>query len=207
VALDSGADTAVVGQWITAIQARNLAADARLRAATGARPGRNAHRAPGPGTRHRTLVITRKGGKVITIPPASRTASAIDLTIGERTDGPLFLNGDGRRLDRHGATRIVHRVTRRAGIAKQVGPHTLRHAFISAALDPGVPLRDAQEAASHADPSTTMRSDRAYQPRPARHLHRRHLHCRGSDVTPQPRSRKSTWPPTTARPTTPATFR
>jgi site-specific DNA recombinase len=34
-ALDSGADPAVVGQWITETQARKLAADARLRAATG----------------------------------------------------------------------------------------------------------------------------------------------------------------------------
>ena len=32
-----------------------------------------------------------------------------------------------------------------------------RHAFITAALDAGVPLRDMQEAASHADPRTTMR--------------------------------------------------
>jgi integrase/recombinase XerD len=42
-----------------------------------------------------------------------------------------------------------------------VTPHTLRHAFITAALDAGVPLRDVQEAASHADPRTTMRYDRA----------------------------------------------
>jgi RNA polymerase sigma-70 factor (sigma-E family) len=39
VALDSGADPAVVGQWIAEIQVRKLAAHARLRAATGARPG------------------------------------------------------------------------------------------------------------------------------------------------------------------------
>jgi len=36
---------------------------------------------------HRTLTITRKGGKVVTIPLAPRTARAIDLAIGERTDG------------------------------------------------------------------------------------------------------------------------
>jgi integrase/recombinase XerD len=110
---------------------------------------------------HRTLVITRKGGKVVTIPLAPRTARAIDLTIGERTDGPIFVALDGRRLDRHGAGRMVRRVARRAGIAKPIGPHTLRHAFITAALDAGVPLRDVQEAASHADPRTTMRYDRA----------------------------------------------
>ena len=110
---------------------------------------------------HRTLVITRKGGKVVTIPLAPRTARAIDLAISERTDGPIFLTADGRRLDRHGAARIVRRAARKARIAKPIGPHTLRHAFITAALDAGVPLRDVQEAASHADPRTTMRYDRA----------------------------------------------
>jgi integrase len=109
---------------------------------------------------HRTLVITRKGGKVVTISLAPHTARAIDLATGERTEGPLFLAKGGRRLDRHGAARIVRRVTRRAGITKNVSPHTLRHAF-TAALDAGVPLRDVQEAASHADPRTTMRYDRA----------------------------------------------
>ena len=49
---------------------------------------------------HRTLVITRKGGKVVTIALAPRTARAIDLAIGERTQGPLFITADGKRLDR-----------------------------------------------------------------------------------------------------------
>jgi integrase/recombinase XerD len=110
---------------------------------------------------HRTLVITRKGGKVVTVPLAPRTARAIDLAIGERIDGPVFLAAEGQRLDRHGAGRIVRKTARRAGITKTVTPHTLRHAFITAALDAGVPLRDVQEAASHADPRTTMRYDRA----------------------------------------------
>jgi integrase len=108
---------------------------------------------------HRTLTITRKGGKVVTIPLAPRTARAIDLAIGERTEGPVFLAADGRRLDRHAAGRVVRRTARCAGIAKLITPHTLRHAFITAALDAGVPLRDVQEAASHADPRTTMRYD------------------------------------------------
>jgi hypothetical protein len=85
---------------------------------------------------HRTLVVTRKGGKVVTVSLAPRTARAIDLAVGERTAGPLFLAADGKRLDRHGAARVVRRVTRRAGITKKVGPHTLRHAFITAAPPP-----------------------------------------------------------------------
>ncbi|MDP9333429.1 MAG: tyrosine-type recombinase/integrase [Actinomycetota bacterium] len=110
---------------------------------------------------HRTLRIVRKGGKIVTIPLAPRTARAVDLAVGERSEGPIFPGTDHGHLDRHAASRIVHRVARRAGITKRVGPHTLRHAFITAALDAGVPLRDVQEAASHADPRTTMRYDRA----------------------------------------------
>ena len=75
---------------------------------------------------------------MVTIPLAPRTARAIDLATGERCDGPIFLAADGRRLNRHGAGRIVRKVARSAGIIKTVTPHTLRHAFITAALDAGV---------------------------------------------------------------------
>ncbi len=54
-----------------------------------------------------------------------------------------------------------HQQARAAGITKRISPHSLRHSFITAALDAGVPLRDVQDAASHADPRTTMRYDRA----------------------------------------------
>jgi integrase len=111
---------------------------------------------------HRTLSVTRKGGKVFTMPVAPRVARTLDLAIGERLEGPIFVDSAGKRLDRHAAGRI-RRVARQAGIAKRVGPHTLRHAFITAGLDAGVPLRDVQEAASHADPRTTMRYDRGRQ--------------------------------------------
>jgi integrase/recombinase XerD len=111
----------------------------------------------------------RKGGKKAVVPLAPRTAWAIDLAIGERCQGPIFLTAAGARLDRHGAGRIVRRIARRAGILKKVGPHTLRHAFIAAALDAGVPLREVQEAASHADPRTTMRYDRAREASLDRH--------------------------------------
>jgi len=94
---------------------------------------------------HRTLTILRKGGKVVTVPLAPRTARAIDLAIGERSEGPVFIGPDGERLDRHGAARVVRRVTRRAGITKSVGPHTLRHLRSgrlhrrSSTVNPGTP--------------------------------------------------------------------
>ena len=110
---------------------------------------------------HRTLTITRKGGKVVTIPLAPRTARAIDLAISERTGGPVFLSADGRRLDRHGAGRIVRKVARRAGITKAVTPHTLQtHVHHRRARCRG-PSARCPKAASHVDPRTTMRYDRA----------------------------------------------
>ena len=51
--------------------------------------------------------------------------------------GPVFLAADGRRLDRHGAGRIVRRTASRAKIGKTVTPHTLRHAFIITSWTPG----------------------------------------------------------------------
>ena len=42
-----------------------------------------------------------------------------------------------------------------------ISPHSLRHAAITNALDTGVPPRDAQILARHADPRTTEHYDRA----------------------------------------------
>jgi integrase/recombinase XerD len=94
------------------------------------------------------------------IPLAPRTSRAVDLYIDERTTEPIFLGAKGERMDRYAADRMVKRLARRAGTTKRISPHSLRHSFITAALDAGVPLRDVQEAASHADPRTTMRYDR-----------------------------------------------
>ncbi|HYH50805.1 MAG TPA: tyrosine-type recombinase/integrase [Acidimicrobiia bacterium] len=112
---------------------------------------------------HHTLIVDRKGGKRAIIPLAPRTYRAVAAVIGERHSGPILLGNDGERLDRFAAYRIVRRIAKRAGIAHPIHPHSLRHAFITAALDAGVPLRDVQEAASHADPRTTMRYDRNRQ--------------------------------------------
>lgn len=101
---------------------------------------------------HRTLTILRKGGKIVTIPLAPRTARSLDLAIGERLDGPIFLRPDGQRLDRHGAGRIVRRIAKRAGINKQISPHTLRHAMHL--IQAGVNLIRIRDLLGHADIAT-----------------------------------------------------
>jgi len=111
---------------------------------------------------HRTLRIVGKGNKPAVNPLVPRTARTIDLAIGERTAGPILLRHDGSRLDRHTAHRWVRSTAKRAGIG-HVHPHMLRAAFIMCALEAGVPLREVQIAARHADPRTTTVYDHRRQ--------------------------------------------
>jgi len=112
--------------------------------------------------RHRTLQIVGKGNKPAGIPLVPRTARTLDLAIRERTDGPILQRHDGHRLDSRTTYRWIRAIGRRAGL-ERIHPHMLRAAFIMAALDAGVPLRDVQIAARHADPRTTTRYDRRRQ--------------------------------------------
>jgi len=93
------------------------------------------------------------------IPLVPRAARTIDLAIGERTKGAILQRKDGKRLDRRTAHRWVRSIGKQASLSA-VYPHMLRSAFIMAALDAGVPLRDVQIAARHADPRTTTVYDR-----------------------------------------------
>ena len=111
---------------------------------------------------HRTLQIIGKGNKPAGIPLVPRTARTIDLAIGDRSDGPILLRHDGQRLDARTAYRWVRGIGKHTGLDR-VHPHMLRAAFIMAALDAGVPLRDVQIAARHADPRTTTIYDRRRQ--------------------------------------------
>jgi len=56
---------------------------------------------------------------------------------------------------------MVARIAKAAGMPRHISPLSLRHAAITSALDAGVPLRDAQTLARHADPRTSEHYDRA----------------------------------------------
>ena len=111
---------------------------------------------------HRTVTVLGKGSKLAVMPLPPRVARAIDHAAGNRESGPLLLlTRSGNRMSRQAATRIVRRLAKRAGVTKRISPPSLRHSFITAAPDAGVPLRDVQIAARHVDPRTTTRYDRA----------------------------------------------
>ena len=63
--------------------------------------------------------------------------------------------------DRRDGYRIVQRIATAAGNPRHLSAHSLRQAAITHALDAGVPPRDAQILARHADPRTTGHYDRA----------------------------------------------
>lgn len=60
----------------------------------------------------------------MTIPLAPRTSRVVDLYIGERVSGPIFLGAKGGRMDRYAADRMVKRLASRAGIARRISPHS-----------------------------------------------------------------------------------
>jgi len=70
--------------------------------------------------------------------------------------GILFLNARGRPLTRMGAWKILRGHVERAGLAKHVSPHTLRHSFATHLLEGGADLRAVQEMLGHVDIATTQ---------------------------------------------------
>jgi integrase len=107
------------------------------------------------------------------VPLPAPAAHAVDALLADRglaaatgaffDATPLFVDSEGRQLDRFDAGRIVRRLARAVSIRKAVSPHSLRHSFVTLALDAGVPLRDVQDSAGHADP----KNDPTVRPRPA----------------------------------------
>ncbi|MGH7746529.1 MAG: tyrosine-type recombinase/integrase, partial [Candidatus Dormibacteria bacterium] len=111
---------------------------------------------------HRIARVRRKGGRHQDVALAQRTAEALDDYLrGDDAGGPLLVTHSGERLDRHAAWKVIRRLARTAQIGDHVFPHALRHGFVTAALDAGVPLHRVQDAAGHRDPRTTRRYDRA----------------------------------------------
>jgi integrase/recombinase XerD len=111
---------------------------------------------------HRVLHLVGKGSKPATMPLTVPVIRALEACRGERTHGQLVLRPmSGKPIDRRDCYRMVLRIAKVAGIPRHISPHSLRHAAITNALDAGVPLRDAQILARHADPRTTEHYDRA----------------------------------------------
>jgi len=111
---------------------------------------------------HRVLHLVGKGNRPATMPVTVPVLRVLEACRGQRTSGPLVLRPvSGKPIDRRDVYRMVTRIAKTAQTPRHISPHSLRHAAITNALDAGVPLRDAQILARHADPRTTEHYDRA----------------------------------------------
>jgi site-specific recombinase XerD len=137
---------------------------------------------------HVVVLVTGKGSRRSVVPLNAPTRAALDRVVGDRTTGYILQTASGRPLDRHNVAKLVAQVAKRAGIAKRISPHSLRHSAITAALDAGVPLRDVQDFARHADPRTTRRYDRNAHGLD-RHATYRLADYFASDTDPEPETR------------------
>ena len=68
----------------------------------------------------------------------------------------VFVNVRGNDLSRVGLYKTLKKLALKAGIMKDISPHTLRHSYASHLLENGVNLRTVQELLGHEDISTTQ---------------------------------------------------
>lgn len=107
--------------------------------------------------------VVGKGKKERIIPLDDVAIDALDnyinnyrpFLIKNETCNYVFLNKNGEKISRQMIFKILKNLANKAGIIKEISPHTLRHSFASNLLNNGADLRVIQELLGHENLETT----------------------------------------------------
>ncbi|OIP32922.1 MAG: site-specific tyrosine recombinase XerD [Deltaproteobacteria bacterium CG2_30_43_15] len=110
------------------------------------------------------LIAFGKGNKERIVPIGNQATqklkeyleSARKKLLKNSSSPSLFVNRSGNSLSRQGFWKVIKKYTFKAGIKKNITPHTLRHSFATHLLERGADLRSVQTMLGHVDISTTQ---------------------------------------------------
>ena len=106
--------------------------------------------------------VHEKKSRAIPLYPAALRALAVYIRdvrtsmLADPTEQALFVNVSGARMSRQGFWKILKFYQNKAGIEKEITPHTLRHSFAVHLLENGADLGSLQELMGHSDISSTQ---------------------------------------------------
>lgn len=109
------------------------------------------------------LMVHGKGNKQRLVPVGTHAVDALDAylvrgrpALATGKSHALFLNARGGALSRQSAWTVIKTAAARAGLEKDVSPHTLRHSFATHLLEGGADVRTVQELLGHSSVTTTQ---------------------------------------------------
>lgn len=106
----------------------------------------------GKGNKERLVPIGSSAIKYINI---YRTSVRSHQSIQTGEEDIVFLNKRGKRLTRVMIFLIIKDLVKKAGITKNISPHTFRHSFATHLVEGGADLRAVQEMLGHESITTT----------------------------------------------------
>jgi integrase/recombinase XerD len=110
------------------------------------------------------IKITGKGNKQRIVPMGSASATQLKLYMesgrsfikpAKGFEDHVFLNQNGKKLSRVMIFLIIKSLAQKAGIHKNISPHTLRHSFATHLVEGGADLRAVQDMLGHESITTT----------------------------------------------------
>lgn len=129
-----------------------------------------------------SLRVLGKGSKERIVPMGQAARDALSdyveqsrpLLLKGRSARAVFVSRRGNALTRQGCWKLVRQRARRAGIAKAISPHMLRHSFATHLLEGGADLRAVQAMLGHASIATTQIYTQVERSR-LKQVHRQHF--------------------------------